>query len=201
MKPTNPVLLAVIGAAQGIKGEVRVKSFTQVPEGFAGYGLLYDASGRAFEVLETRAAKEVVVTRFKGILDRNAAEALTGTELFVERALLGNQVVAEDEFLHADLIGLAVVDGDGQQHGTVTAVLNFGAGDILEVSRGRGHSIAIPFTKAAVPDINFATKIITIDAMAAGLIEDEDDAEAERLAKGQEPKERPRGPKDAGGNR
>jgi 16S rRNA processing protein RimM len=201
LKPTNPVLLAVIGAAQGIKGEVRVKSFTQEPEGFAHYGQLYDATGRVFEVMDTRVAKEVVVTRFKGIHDRNAAEALTGTELFVERALLGNQVVAEDEFLHADLIGLSVVDGEGQQHGTVTSVLNFGAGDILEISRGRGHSIAIPFTKAAVPDINFATHIITIDALAAGLVEDEDDAEAERLASGAAPKERARGPKDAGGNR
>lgn len=195
------MLLAIIGAAQGIKGEVRVKSFTQIPEGFAKYGLLYDATGRAYEALETRVAKEVVVTRFKGIQDRNAAETLTGRELFVERALLGNQVVAEDEFLHADLIGLAVVDGEGQQYGTVSAVLNFGAGDILEVSRGRGHSIAIPFTKAAVPDINFASKFITIDALAAGLVEDEDDAESERLARGEVSKDRTRGPKDAGGNR
>jgi 16S rRNA processing protein RimM len=200
MKPTTPVLLAVIGAAQGIKGEVRVKSFTQEPQGFAHYGLLYDASGRAFEVLDTRVVKEVVVTRFKGIQDRNAAEALTGTELFIERVLLGNQVVADDEFLHADLIGLAVVDEDGQQHGSVTAVLNFGAGDILEVSRGRGHSIAIPFTKTAVPDINFVTKIITVDALAAGLVDDEDDAESERLAHGEVSIDRSRGPKDAGGN-
>jgi 16S rRNA processing protein RimM len=201
MKPQNPVLLAVIGAAQGLKGEVRVKSYTQTPEGFAGYGALYDAKGRAFEVVDTRVAKEVVVTRFKGIQDRNAAEALTGTELFVDRALLGNQVVAKDEYLHADLIGLSVVDGEGQDHGKVVAVLNFGAGDILEVSRGRGHSVDIPFTKAAVPDINFATKIITVDALAAGLVDDEDDDVAKAFANQEEPKNRPRGPKDAGGNR
>ena len=201
MKPQNPILLAVIGAAQGLKGEVRVKSYCQTPEGFAGYGALYDKNGRTFEVLDTRVAKEVVVTRFKGINDRTAAEALTGTQLFVERALLDNQVVAEDEFLHADLIGLRVVDGEGNEHGNVIAVLNFGAGDILEVSQGRGHSIDIPFSKAAVPDINFATKRITVDALAAGLVDDEDDEVARMLAGEDGPKDRPRGPKDAGGNR
>ncbi len=201
MKPQHPVLLAIIGAAQGLKGEVRVKSYTQSPEGFAGYGALYDAKGRAFEVLETRVAKEVVVTRFKGINDRTAAEALNGTELFVERALLGNQVVAEDEYLHADLIGLNVVDEEGAEYGKVFAVQNFGAGDILEVSKSRGHSVDVPFTKAAVPDINFATKIITVNALAAGLVDDEDDEEARQFADKDTPKDRPRGPKDAGGNR
>jgi 16S rRNA processing protein RimM len=201
MKPQNPVLLAVIGAAQGLKGEVRVKSYCEVPDGFAQYGLLYDKDGRAFEVLETRVAKEVVVTRFKGVGDRTAAEGLNGTELFVERSLLGNQVTAEDEFLHADLIGLKVVDNEGLVHGQVMAVLNFGAGDILDVSKGRGHSLAIPFTKAAVPDINFVTKIITVDALAAGLVDDEDDEEARMLELGGAPQSRPRGPKDAGGNR
>jgi 16S rRNA processing protein RimM len=182
MKPQNPILLAVIGAAQGLKGEVRVKSYCQEPEGFAKYGPLYDANGRSFEVEQTRIAKEVVVTRFKGVQDRNSAEALTGTELFVDRASIGNQVVAEDEFLHADLIGLSVVDGEGQEHGKVLAVLNFGAGDILEVSKGRGHSLAIPFTKAAVPTIDLNAKTITLDAIAAGLVEDEDDEVARLLA-------------------
>jgi 16S rRNA processing protein RimM len=200
LKPANPVLLAVIGAAQGLKGEVRVKSHTQAPDGFAGYGLLYDKAGKAYEVLETRPSREVVITRFAGINDRTAAEALTGTELFVDRASLGNQTVAEDDYLHADLIGLKVVDADGHDHGNVTAVLNFGAGDILEVSKHRGHSAAIPFTKAAVPDINFETRIITVDAVAAGLVDDDDD---EGLAHRPhaEPIDRPRGPTDAGGNR
>jgi 16S rRNA processing protein RimM len=200
LKPVNPVLLAVIGGAQGLKGEVRVKSHTQAPDGFGGYGKLYDASGRAYEVLETRPSKEVVITRFAGFNDRTAAEALTGIELFVDRAALGNQVMAEDDYLHADLIGLKVVDGEGHDQGEVTAVLNFGAGDILEVSKRRGHSVAIPFTKAAVPDINFETKVITIDAVAAGLVDDDDD---EGLAHRPhaEPIDRPRGPTDAGGNR
>ncbi|MGB8818629.1 MAG: ribosome maturation factor RimM [Rhizobiaceae bacterium] len=192
LKPENPVLLAVIGAAQGLKGEVRVKSYTQELEGFAAYGALYDALGRAFTVLDTRVAKDMVITRFKGVNDRTAAEALTGTELFVDRALIGNQVNAEDEYLHSDLIGLDTVDETGASHGRVTAVHNFGAGDMLELSKGRGHAVAVPFTKAAVPDINFATRIVTLDSVAAGLVEDEDD--------GSDP-DRPRGPKAAGGNR
>ena len=193
MKPANPVLLAVIGAAQGLKGEVRVKSHTQTPDGFAGYGTLYDASGRGYDVLETRPSKEVVITRFAGINDRSAAETLTGTELFVDRAALGNQVTAEDDFLHADLIGLNVRDEDGNDHGKVTAVMNFGAGDILEVSKHRGHSVAIPFTKAAVPQINLATRLIAINALAAGLVDDDDD-EALAHRPHAEPIDRPRGP-------
>lgn len=200
MKPENPVLLAIIGAAQGLKGEVRVKSHTERPEGFAAYGKLYDATGRAFEVMETRPGKDMVVARFAGINDRTAAEALNGTELFVDRSALGPQQTGEDDFFHADLIGLKVVDRDGHDHGKVQAVLNFGAGDILEASKHRGHSIAIPFTKAAVPEINFETRIITIDAMAAGLLDDDDD-EALAHRPHAEPIDRPRGPKNAGGNR
>jgi 16S rRNA processing protein RimM len=200
LKPVNPVLLAVIGAAQGLKGEVRVKSHTQEPEGFSGYGPLYTSDGRAFEILSTRVAKDMVVTLFKGIQDRTAAEALNGTELFVERALLGDQVTAEDDYLHSDLIGLRIVDECGHDHGTVHAVLNFGAGDILEASKHRGHSVAIPFSKAAVPDINFKTKIITVDSVAAGLVDsDDDDFLAHRPET--KPLDRPRGPKNAGGNR
>ena len=200
MKPENPVLLAVIGAPQGLKGELRVKSHTEEPAGFAGYGTLYDASGKAYQVLETRPAKDMVIARFAGVADRTAAEALTGTELFVDRSALGEKVTSGDDFLHADLIGLKVVDGEGHDHGKVFAVMNFGAGDILEVSKHRGHSVAIPFTKAAVPDINFETKVITVDAVAAGLVDDDDD-EAVAHRPHAEPIDRPRGPKNAGGNR
>lgn len=80
-RPENPIQLAVIGAAHGIRGEVRVKTFTDDPLAIADYGLLYDGQGKAYEVLEARSAKTVVVVRFKGVNDRNAAEALNGTEL------------------------------------------------------------------------------------------------------------------------
>lgn len=201
MKLQNPVLLAIIGAAQGLKGEVRVKSYTQTPEGFAGYGPLFDASGRKFEVISTRASKEVVVTRFRGLIDRNAAEALTGTELFVERELLNIVAADEDEFMHADLIGMLVVDSEGQAYGHVMSVLNFGAGDILDVSKGQGQSLAIPFTKAAVPQVDMTTKTITIDALAAGLVADEDDEVARLLELNAEPEASSRGRENSGGNR
>ena len=201
MKPTNPVLLAVIGAAHGLKGEVRVKSHTQTPDGFAGYGPLYAADGRVFEVVSTRVGKDVVISEFKGVNSRTAAEALNGTQLFVDRALLGNQVNGEDDFLHSDLIGLRIIDEHGHDHGTVNAVLNFGAGDILEASKHRGHSVAIPFSKAAVPDINFATRIITVNSVAAGLVDDDDDDEMLAHRPETKPIDRPRGPKTAGGNR
>ena len=88
MKPKNPVQMAVIGAAHGIKGELRVKTFTSDPVALAGYGPLYARDGRAFEIETIRPAGEVVVVRFKGVGDRTAAQRLTGTELFVDRSVL-----------------------------------------------------------------------------------------------------------------
>ena len=116
-KLQNPVQMAVIGAAHGIKGELRVKTFTGDPLALADYGPLYARDGRAFEIADIRPANEVVVVRFKGVDDRNAAEALTGTELFVDRSALPEDM-DEDEFYHADLVGLAVRDetgADGRQ--------------------------------------------------------------------------------------
>ena len=111
-KPQNPVQMAVIGAAHGIKGELRVKTFTGDPLALGDYGPLYARDGRAFEIIDIRPANTVVVVRFKGVSDRNAAEALTGTELFVDRSMLPDDG-EEDEFYHADLIGLAVRDETG----------------------------------------------------------------------------------------
>ena len=115
------ILLGVIGAAHGIKGEVRIKAFTGDPLAIADYGPLTDDKGRRFEIAEVRPAKEVVVARIKGITSREAAESLNGVNLFVAR----DQIPApedEDEFLQADLIGCAVVGPDGVVLGTVTTV-------------------------------------------------------------------------------
>ena len=108
----NPVQMAVIGAAHGIKGEVRVKTFTGDPLALGDYGPLYATDGRRFEMLDIRPARTVVVVRFKGVADRNAAEALNGTELFVDRSALPDDG-EEGEFYHADLVGLAVRDENG----------------------------------------------------------------------------------------
>jgi 16S rRNA processing protein RimM len=197
-KPQNPVQMAVIGAAHGIKGELRVKTFTGEPLALADYGPLYARDGRAFQIIDIRPANTVVVVRFKGISDRNAAEALAGTELFVDRSMLPDDG-EEDEFYHADLVGLEVRDDTGALIGKVVAVHNFGGGDILDVTLAGRKGVLIPFTQAAVPEVSIADAFIRIDLAAAGLVEDEDgDAPREEDfdAKG-----RPRGPRDAGGNR
>jgi len=198
-KPQNPIQMAVIGAAHGIKGELRVKSFTGDPLALADYGPLYDADGRAFQIADIRLQKEIAVVRFKGVADRNAAEALTGTPLFVDRDMLPDEL-EEEEFYHADLMGMAVVELDGAAIGTVLAVQNFGGGDILEVARPGKASVLIPFTKAAVPTVDVTARQVHVDPAAAGLIDTgetpEDEARpAEAVAR------RPRGPKAAGGNR
>jgi 16S rRNA processing protein RimM len=172
-KLKNPVQMAVIGAAHGIRGEVRVRSFAANAAGLGDYGPLHDEAGRAFEVASARPAKEVSIVRFKGIATREAAEALNGTALFVERSALPADL-EEEEFYHTDLIGLAVRDESGVEIGTVSAIHDFGAGDILEVRRDGGPSIMIPFTRAAVPEVAPARGLIRVDSVAAGLVEDGD---------------------------
>lgn len=201
MKPLkNPVQMAVIGAAHGIKGEVRVKTFTGDPTALRDYSPLFAADGRRFDVQSVRPQGEVVVARLKGVNDRNAAEALNGTALFVERENLPS-TADDDEFYHTDLVGLAVRDAAGADIGRVKAVLNFGGGDILEIALAGREERMIPFSKAAVPAVNIAERFITVDPVAAGLVDDEDDTEAHGHEQGFNPKRRPRGPADAGGNR
>lgn len=204
-RPKNPIQMAVIGAAHGIKGELRVKTFTGDPLALGDYGPLYARDGRAFEIVDIRSANTVVVVRFKGVNDRNAAEALNGTELFIDRSALPE--ADEDEFYHADLVGLAVRDDTGAAIGKVTAVQNFGGGDLLEISLD-GQSVLVPFTQASVPEIAIEAGFIRLDPAAAGLIDDEDagdDGADDRSVVGSgrsfDPKRRPRGSKESGGNR
>lgn len=207
MKPRNPIVMAVIGAAHGIKGELRVKTFTGDPMALADYGPLYDKDGRRFDVVDLRPAKGVVVARFKQVADRNAAEALTGTALHIDRSVLAE--TEEGEYYHADLIGLHVEDETGQRIGKVSAFHDFGGGDIMEVELPGGRTVLVPFTRAAVPVIDLERAIVTIDTVAAGMVDDGDappkDPEPRRGKGGSgkdfDPARRPRGPKDAGGNR
>jgi 16S rRNA processing protein RimM len=154
MADKDRILLAQIGAAHGVRGEVRVKSFGADPVGLGAYGDLRSEDGRSFSIERIRPAKEVVVVKFKGVGDRNAAEALNGTRLYVDRASLPDP--EEEEFYYADLIGLAALDPDGGTLGTVTAVHDFGAGDILEIAPSRGASLLVPFTREAVPTVDLA---------------------------------------------
>lgn len=174
-KLENPVLMATVGAAQGLRGEVRVRSYTADPAALGDYGHLHAADGRTFEILEVREAKTVVVVRFRGINDRNAAEALNGLELFVERDNLPDDELEEDEFYYADLEGLEAVDADGNTYGTVSAVYDFGAGDLLELKGPGRRPALIPFSEAAVLEIDVENGRILIDPMAAGLVDDPDE--------------------------
>jgi 16S rRNA processing protein RimM len=200
----KPILMAVIGAAHGIRGELRVKTFTSDPLALGRYGPLYAKDGRAFEILDIRPAGTVAVVRFKGIDDRNAAEATKGTELFVDRSALPDDTEG-GEFYHADLIGLAVRDENNEMVGNVTAVQNYGGGDILEITLGGSKGVLIPFTQAAVPLVDVAAGFVRIDTAAAGLSDKDDDArpladDAPGKSSGGFDR-RPRGPKGAGGNR
>jgi len=147
------ILLAIIGAPHGIKGEVRVKSFTGDPLAFGDYGKLHDKDGRKFQVLKARVSKTVVVTRFKSIDSREKAEALNGVELFVDRSVLPG-VEDEDEYYMADLVGLEAVSPDGERLGVVREVYDFGAGDILEIKPESGPAELFPFNREIFPEVN-----------------------------------------------
>ena len=170
-KAKSLVVLATIGAAHGIRGEVRVKSFTADPMSLADYGPLVSADGRTFEMERLRPAKGVVIVKFRGIDDRNSAEALNGVELSVDRSAL--PPAEANEYYHADLIGLEAFDAGGKPFGRVVAVENFGAGDILEIAPPDGASLLIPFTNATVPDIDILGGRLTIVPPAEIEIEEE----------------------------
>ena len=168
------VLLGIVGAPHGVRGEVRIKTFTGDPLALAEYGPLTDEKGRRFEISSLRPAKEVVVAQIKGVTSREGAETLNGIKLFVERSRLPAPE-DEDEFLQTDLVGCSVIGPDGAVLGTVTAVANYGAGDLLDIETPDGRSVLMPFTKAFTPRIDVAGK--RIEALPpAGLFEDDDAA-------------------------
>lgn len=169
---SNLILLGVIGAPHGVKGEVRIKAFTGDPLAIAGYGPLTDAKGRRFEIAEARTAKEVVIARLKGVTSREAAESLNGVQLFVAREKLPPPD-DEDEFLQADLIGCRVVDAAGAMLGTVTSIGNYGAGDLLDIATPDGRTVLLPFTKAFVPKIDIEARRLEVHP-PLGLFEPEE---------------------------
>ncbi|CAM5775584.1 ribosome maturation factor RimM [Labrys miyagiensis] len=151
--PQNLVLLGVFGAAHGLKGEVRLKSYTEEPLAIANYGPLKTRTGRLIKFTSLRQQKDILVARVEGVDDRTAAEQLVNLQLFAEREALGTPE-DEDEFFHADLIGLAARDEKGKLIGTVTGLYDFGAGDIVEVTPEGGRPVLLPFTKAVVPTVD-----------------------------------------------
>ncbi len=147
------MLLGEIGAAQGLKGEVRIRSFTEDKTAIASYNPLEDEMGRAIEIETVRVTPKALVARVKGVTTREVAEALTGTKLYIPRARLPER--KEEEWYHADLIGLAALDRDGRSLGVIVAVHNFGAGDLLEMKpASAGATVLIPFTRETVPEVD-----------------------------------------------
>ena len=158
------VCLGQIGAAHGVRGEVRLRSFTSDPLAIADYGLLETEDGRPIEIEKLRAAKDHFVARLAGIRDRDAASALTNVKLYVPRERLP-ETDDPDEFYHADLVGLAAVDRSGNAFGTVIAIFNFGAGDLIEVRpQNGGKTELVPFDATHVPEVDIAAGKIVIDA-------------------------------------
>src|SRR5208282_5100977 len=158
------ICLGQIGAAHGMRGEVRLRSFTSNPAAITSYGPLESEDGRVFAIESLRPAKDHFVARLAGICDRNAAEQLTNIRLYVPRDRLPEPVEA-DEFYHADLVGLAVVDLAGQKLGTVVAIHNFGAGDLIEVRQAEGEPTQmLPFDEATVPEVDLAAGQLVVAA-------------------------------------
>lgn len=167
------ILLGAIAGAHGVRGEVRLKSFCAEPSAIADYGPLSSPDGnRRFSLTLLRPVEGGFVARLAGVDSREAAEALRGTPLYAPRAAL--VALPDDEFYHADLIGLAVEDAAGAALGRVKAVHNHGAGDFLEIQpAGTGSVLLLPFTRTIVPVVDLAAGRIVVDPPAT----DGDDAE------------------------
>lgn len=161
------ICVGAIAAAHGIKGEVKIKTFTADPLSIGAYGPVTDEAGtRRFRLTQLRmpggsAGESVVIAHIEGVSDRNAAEALRGLRLYVPRAAL--PPAEDDEYYHHDLVGLAAVLASGESLGEVAAVHNFGAGDLLEVARAGAASVMVPFTAAVVPVVDLKSGRLVIE--------------------------------------
>jgi 16S rRNA processing protein RimM len=159
------ICVARIGAAHGVRGEVKLWTFTEDPLAVKCYGPLASKDGaRHFEVTHAREAKGHLIATLIGVATRVEAERLNGVELYIARERL--PATAADEYYHADLIGLAAVNGAGDPLGRVVAIHNFGAGDIIEIAPTHGTTLLLPFTNAVVPSVDLAEGRVTIELPA-----------------------------------
>src|ERR1700724_895430 len=160
--PPSQICVARIGAAHGVRGAVKLWTFTEDPLAVKCFGPLVTKDGaRQFEVTHAREAKGHLVATLKGIATREDAERLNGLELYIAREKL--PATDEDEYYHADLIGLAAVTPADEPIGRVIAIHNFGAGDIIEVAPPRGSTMLLPFTNAVVPTVDLAAGRVVIE--------------------------------------
>lgn len=162
MTQTDRICVGAIAGAFGVQGEVRLKSFCAEPTAIADYGPLYTEDGtRSFKVRLTRPLSGGLGARLSGVATKEEADALKGTNLYADRARLPS--LPDDEFYHADLIGLEVRDTGGAVLGRVAAVHNHGAGDILEIGAGPRAGLLLPFTLANVPTVDLAAGCVIVD--------------------------------------
>ena len=157
-----PVCVARIGAAHGVRGAVKLWTFTEDPLAVQSYGPLMTKDGtREFEIANLREAKDHLVATFKGVATRNDAEKLNGIELYVPREKL--PATDDGEYYHADLIGLAAVNAADEPLGRVVGIHNFGAGDIIEIAPPKGATLLLPFSNAVVPTVDIAAGRVVIE--------------------------------------
>jgi 16S rRNA processing protein RimM len=160
-----PICVARIGAAHGVRGAVKLWTFTEDPLAVQRYGPLATKDGaRQFEVMHAREAKGHLVATLKGVATREEAERLNGVELYIAREKLPE--TGADEYYHTDLIGLAAVNAADEPIGRVIAIHNFGAGDIIEIAPPNGASMLLPFTNAVVPTVDLANARVVIELPA-----------------------------------
>jgi 16S rRNA processing protein RimM len=168
------VCVARIGAAHGVRGAVKLWTFTEDPFAVKRYGPLSTKDGaRQFEVTDAREVKGHLVATLKGVTTREEAERLNGVELYIAREKL--PATEEDEYYHTDLIGLAAVTTADQPLGRVVAIHNFGAGDIMEIAPLQGATMLLPFTSAVVPTVDLKAGRVVIELPDE--IEGEDESE------------------------
>jgi 16S rRNA processing protein RimM len=159
------ICIARIGAAHGVRGAVKLWTFTEDPLAVKTYGPLVTKDGaRSFEIATTREAKGHLVATLKGIATREDAERLNGIELYIAREKL--PATDENEYYHADLIGLAAVDAAHEPLGRVVAIHNFGAGDIIEIAPPSGTTLLLPFTHAVVPSVDLKGGRVVVEVPA-----------------------------------
>jgi 16S rRNA processing protein RimM len=170
------ILVGIFGAPHGVRGELRLKSFTGDPLAIADYKRVTDESGaRVFKIIAARPVKDdMLIVRVEGVNDRTAAEKLTNVSLSIAREDL--PPADEEEFYHADLIGLRAETRDGAVLGKIAAVLNFGAGDILDVRPDVGESLLLPFTKKVVPQVDLAGGRVIVEPPDEIIVTEEDEA-------------------------
>ncbi|SHF54978.1 16S rRNA processing protein RimM [Kaistia soli DSM 19436] len=178
MADDNRVILGQFGAAHGIRGEVKLQAYTEDPLGVADYGPVTLDDGRVVEFISVRPQGEGIVARVKDIGDRTAAETLRNRRFSVDRSVLPT-IDEEDDFYYADLVGLRAELADGASYGSVVAMQNFGAGDLIEIMPAPGgRSFYLPFTRAVVPVVDIAGGRIVVEPPPEIEARQDDDGEA-----------------------